>query len=345
MAKKGWEEAGNKEEVVLLPHGDGGALTHELIERVFLPRFANPLLRQLGDGAVLGPLSGRVVLTTDSFVVDPLFFPGGDIGKLAVCGTINDLAVSGAVPRYLTAGFIIEEGLPLSVLERVAESMAAVCRDTGVEIVAGDTKVVERGAADGLFINTAGVGVMPEGVELGCDLVSPGDVVLASGNLGEHGLTILAQRHRLDAGGRLRSDCAPLNGLTGRLIRELKTLRVMRDLTRGGLATAAKEIAGAAGVTIRLFESACPVSPVVRGACELLGLDPLYLANEGKLMAVVGRAEAEQALALMRADPLGPDAVIIGEVGEGEGDLLLQTGLGGTKVLDLLAGDPLPRIC
>lgn len=339
------DENRHEDDVILLSHGDGGALTRELIERVFLPRFANPLLQQLGDGAVLGQLVGRVVLTTDSFVVDPLFFPGGDIGKLAVCGTINDLAVSGAVPRYLTAAFIIEEGLPVSVLERVAESMAAVCRETGVEIVTGDTKVVERGAADRLFINTAGVGVMPAGVEVGCHQVRPGDIVLVNGNLGEHGLAILAGRHRLDAAARLQSDCAPLNGLAGLLTRELKTLRVMRDLTRGGLATAAKEIAGAAGVAIALSESACPVSPVVRGACEILGLDPLYLANEGKLMVVVGPAESERALAVMRADPLGRDAVVIGEVLKGKGDLLLRTELGGTKVLDLLAGNPLPRIC
>ncbi|MDA8336743.1 MAG: hydrogenase expression/formation protein HypE [Peptococcaceae bacterium] len=342
---EGLIDTGDNGEVVLLPHGDGGALTRELIERVFWPRLANPLLSQMGDGAVLGFLTGRVVLTTDSFVVDPLFFPGGDIGKLAVCGTVNDLAVSGAVPRYLTAGFIIEEGLPLSVLERVVASMAAACRDAGVEIVAGDTKVVERGAADGLFINTAGVGVMPAGVEPGCGLLRPGDVVLINGNLGDHGLTILSIRHRLDTGGLLASDCAPLNGLTDKLIRELKTLRVMRDLTRGGLATAAKEIAGAAGKDILLRESDCPVSGVVRGACELLGLDPLYLANEGKLLAVVGPEEGGRALDIMRGDSLGRDAAVIGRVLEGPGDLLLQTELGGTKLLDLLAGDPLPRIC
>jgi len=335
----------DREEVVLLPHGDGGALTRELIERVFLPRFANPLLLQLGDGAVLGTLPGRVVLTTDSFVVDPLFFPGGDIGKLAVCGTINDLAVSGAVPRFLTAGFIIEEGLPFTILERVAASMAAVCRDTGVTIVAGDTKVVERGAADGLFINTAGVGVLPADVELGCGLIAPGDVVLVSGNLGEHGLTILSLRHRLDTGRLVQSDCAPLNGLAGRLVAELKALRVMRDLTRGGFATAAKEIARAAGAAIVLTESACPVAPVVRGACELLGLDPLYLANEGRLLAVVGPAEAERALTVMRGDPLGRDAAIVGTVTTGGGEVWLRTELGGTRALDLLTGDPLPRIC
>jgi len=332
-------------EVILLPHGDGGALTRELIERVFLPRFTNPLLQPMTDGAVLGAMVGKVVLTTDSFVVDPLFFPGGDIGKLAVCGTVNDLAVMGAVPRYLTAAFIIEEGLPLAVLERVADSMAAACRETGVAIVAGDTKVVERGAADRLFVNTAGVGAIPAGVELGCHQVRAKDVVLVNGGLGEHGLAIMAGRHGLDTGARLSSDCAPLNGLALRLTRGLATLRVMRDLTRGGLATGAKEIAASGGVAIRLWEDACPVAPAVRGACEILGLDPLYLANEGKLLAVVGPGEAEKALALMRADPLGRDAAIIGTVEEGAGDLFLQTALGGTKVLDLLAGDPLPRIC
>lgn len=333
------------DEVVLLAHGDGGALTRELVERIFVRRFQNDLLRPLSDAAIFSAGAGRMAFTTDSFVVDPLFFPGGDIGKLAVCGTVNDLAVSGAKPLYLTASFIMEEGLPLADLDRIAVSMALACRAAGVSIVAGDTKAVERGHLDKIFITTAGVGFVPEEVDLGYHRPAPGDKVLINGSIGNHGLAVLAQREGLGLDGQIESDCAPLNKLIFKLLGKLKGVRIMRDLTRGGLATAAREIAGAAGVDIWLEEASLPVDPVVRGAAEMLGLDPLYLANEGKFMAVVAPGEADAAVKIMQAHPLGRGACIIGEVGEGTGNAYLKTALGGTKVLDLLSGAPLPRIC
>lgn len=332
-------------EVVVLAHGDGGRLTHELVEKIFLKHFGSQVLKQLGDAAVTEVERGRIAVTTDSFVIDPMFFPGGDIGKLAVCGTINDLAVSGAVPRYLTAGFLIEEGLPMADLERVAASMARTCREAGVEIVAGDTKVVERGHLDKLFINTAGVGLVPAGVDLSYDKIQPGDVVLVNGTMGDHGMSILSAREGFGFGEQLVSDCAALNGIIASLLEEVKGVRLMRDLTRGGLATSTKEIAGAAGRDIWLDEASIPVSEAVRGASEMLGVDPLYLANEGKFMAIVAREEAEKALAVLQKHSLGQNARIIGEVKEGPGNVYLRTALGGTKYLDLLAGAPLPRIC
>lgn len=334
-----------EDEMILLAHGDGGALTRELVERVFLRHFHNTLLKPLSDAAVFPCDGGRLALTTDSFVVDPLFFPGGDIGRLAVCGTVNDLAVSGARPLYLTASFLLEEGLPVAVLDRIASSMALACRAAGVSIVAGDTKVVERGHLDKVFITTAGVGLVPEGIDLGCHRPAPGDLVLVNGSIGNHGLAVLAQRSRLGLDGQIESDCAPLNKVIFKLLGRVKGVRVMRDLTRGGLATAAGEIAGSAGLDIWLEESALPVDPAVRGASEMLGLDPLYLANEGKFMCIVKAAEAAAALKVLRGDPLGRSACVIGEVREGTGNLYLKTVLGGARVLDLLAGAPLPRIC
>ncbi|MDI6631371.1 MAG: hydrogenase expression/formation protein HypE [Bacillota bacterium] len=334
-----------KNDFILLAHGDGGALTHELVTGLFLRHFPSRALKSLTDAATLTVAGGRLAVSTDSFVVSPLFFPGGDIGKLAVCGTVNDLAVSGAKPLYLTASFLIEEGLPLAELERVVASMAGACAEAGVEVVAGDTKVVGRGNLDQLFINTTGVGVIPEGVELGYTRIAPGDRILVNGGIGEHGMAILALREGFGFAGQIASDCAALNGITGALLEKVKGVKLMRDLTRGGLATAAKEIALAAGCDIYIEEANVPVKPVVRGAAELLGLDPLYLANEGKFMAVVAPEAAEEALAVLRAHPLGKDASVIGEVCAGRGNVYLRTAFGGTKFLDMLAGMPLPRIC
>ncbi|MBE0465772.1 MAG: hydrogenase expression/formation protein HypE [Candidatus Desulforudis sp.] len=333
------------EEVILLAHGDGGRLTHDLVTGLFLRHFGNRLLRELTDAAAFPVGEGRMAVTTDSFVIDPPFFPGGDIGKLAVCGTVNDLAVSGADPRYLTVAFLIEEGFPLADLERVAVSMARTCAEAGIEIVAGDTKVVGRGHLDRIFVNTTGVGVISPGVDLGYHRLTPGDRILVNGNMGDHGMAVLAVREGFGFGEQVVSDCAALHRITGRLLAELDGVKLMRDLTRGGLATSAKEIAVSSRVDIWLNEAEIPVGSSIRGAAEMLGVDPLYMANEGKFLAVVAPEEAEEALSLMRSDELGREARIIGEVKSGRGDVFLKTALGGTKYLDLLAGAPLPRIC
>lgn len=328
-----------------MAHGDGGALTRELIDNIFLKHFTSEWLRPLADAAVLSPRGGRPALTTDSFVVSPLFFPGGDIGKLAVCGTVNDLAVSGALPYYLAASFIIEEGLSLSILEGVAASMANTCLEAGVEIVAGDTKVVERGHLDKLFITTTGIGWLPDHLDLGCHRIDPGDQVLVSGSLGEHGVAVLNARYGLDLDVRVVSDCAPLNRILTELLARYPGVKLARDLTRGGLATAVKEIALAAGVDVWLEEAAVPVAPEVRSAAGLLGLDPLYLANEGKFLAVVDPREALPTLELLRRHPLGRRAALAGEIKPGKGGAYLKTPLGGARILELQAGAPLPRIC
>jgi len=331
--------------VVLLAHGDGGLLTRELVEGLFVKYFDNLLLRQLSDAAVFNLPGGRLAITTDAFVVDPIFFPGGDIGKLAVCGTVNDLAVSGAQPRYITASFTIEEGFARADLEKVVASMAAACAEAGVDVVAGDTKVVPRGHLDKLFITTAGVGAVPETLDWGYHRPVPGDAVLVNGSLGNHGLTILAARENLGLTGALASDCAPLNNIINLLRDQCPGIKIMRDLTRGGLATAAKEIAEASGLDIRLREDMLPLDPAVRGAADILGLDPLYLANEGKFLVIIDPAQAAQAVDILRHNDYGRDAQVIGEVQAGKGDVYLQTPLGGTKLLGLLAGQPLPRIC
>ena len=431
---------------ILLAHGSGGRLSHELLERLFLRYFHNPLLAQLGDAAVLEvsglpfPVAGlpglqpgasnlKLAFTTDSYVVSPLFFPGGDIGKLAVCGTVNDLSMSGAVPLCLSAGFILEEGLPLADLERVVASMAETARSVGVPIVTGDTKVVERGKADRLFINTAGIGVVPAGVEIGAERVRPGDVVILSGTIGDHGMTIMSQREGLRFDSPLVSDCAPLHGLVGAMFDVLGLggqsqtphavgdlpetepsapealapeapalggggvtaapgagawasghrpptgvgglpetepsapeapalggggvtatpgglLHCLRDPTRGGLATVLNEVASQAGVGIEIEERAIPVQEAVRAACELLGLDPLYVANEGKLVAFVAPAVAGAVLARMRTHEYGREAAVIGQVtAEHPGRVVLRTPLGARRVVDMLAGEQLPRIC
>ncbi len=333
-------------DTVLLGHGSGGKLSAELIREVFLPAFSNPVLAQLNDQAVVNVEGVRLAFTTDSFVVKPLFFPGGDIGSLAVHGTINDLAVGGARPLFLSAAFIIEEGLPMDTLRRVVESLRRAAETAGVAIVTGDTKVVEKGSGDGLFINTSGVGVVPADVTLGADQARPGDKVLLSGFIGDHGIAILAQREGLEFETTVASDSAPLHTLVQTMLAASREIRCMRDPTRGGLSSTLNEIAAQSRVGIVLDERRIPVREEVKGACELLGLDPLYVANEGKLVAIVGPQGADAVLAAMRGHPLGHDAQIIGTVTpDGPGMVTMRTVLGPARIVDMLAGDQLPRIC
>jgi len=334
------------DDIILLAHGSGGLLSQELVEQVFLPHLGRPA-GALEDATEIALGPGRVVMTTDGYVVRPIAFPGGDIGKLAVCGTVNDLAMRGARPLYLTAAFIIEEGLPLEELDRIVASMAAAAAQAGVRVVAGDTKVVERGGVDRLFITTAGVGVVPEGVCISAAGARPGDVVLVSGAMGDHGLAIMTQREGLRFQSPLRSDCAPLNGLVADMLAAGGgAIHVLRDPTRGGLATALNELAAASEVSIAIDEDAVPVHDAVRVASELLGLDPLYVANEGKLVAIVAPEAAEAVLAAMRAQPLGAEAAAIGDVRAAERSrVVLRTPLGTHRLLDMLAGEQLPRIC
>ena len=332
-------------EEVLLAHGSGGKLSHDLVEKSFLRFFRNDLLEKLGDSAVL-ELGGRLAFTTDSYVVTPLFFPGGDIGKLAVCGTVNDLAMSGAIPLYLSASFIIEEGLPIGELERIAASMRAAAEEAGVAVVAGDTKVVDRGSADRLFITTSGVGNIAPGVNIAPDQARPGNSVIISGSVGDHGITIMSQREGLRFSSELRSDCAPLGGLVSAMLETSNSINCLRDPTRGGLATVLNEIAGQSGVSIEVEETLIPVRDEVRAACELLGLDPFYVANEGKLVAIVEEGAAAGLVEAMRKHPYGERAAVIGRVREGHaGRVVLKTPYGPTRILDMLTGELLPRIC
>jgi len=331
---------------IVLGHGSGGKLSAELLRDVFLPFFRSPILNRLDDQAVLEINGARLAFTTDSFVVKPLFFRGGDIGSLAVHGTVNDLAMGGATPLYLSAGFILEEGLEIETLRRAAESMGRAADAIPIEIVTGDTKVVEKGSGDGLFVNTTGIGLVPEGVRLSPSLVRPGDRVLLSGPIGDHGIAILAEREGIQFSTDLASDCAPLHGLVAAMLAVSFDIRAMRDPTRGGLSSALNEIASRAGVGITIEESAIPVREEVRGACEMLGLDPLYVANEGKLVAFVAPHAAEAVLAAMRRHPLGSDAALIGAVTDTHpGLVLLRTPFGTTRIVDMLPGDQLPRIC
>jgi hydrogenase expression/formation protein HypE len=348
-----------REERITMSHGSGGKATQTLVEAIFLEAFRNPELERLEDSAELrlagrgdgadggaGTAGPRLALTTDSYVVSPLFFPGGDIGDLAVNGTVNDLSVAGATPLYLTAGFILEEGFPVADLIRVTESMRDAAAAAGVRIVTGDTKVVQRGKADGCYINTAGVGLIERDVSLGVARARPGDAILVSGPIGDHGITIMLARGELDIEADVRSDTAPLNGLVGSLLDAVPQTRAMRDATRGGVATILNEIARAADVGVLVSEADIPVRYPVRGACELLGIDPMYVACEGRLVAVVPGDGADRALAALRADPLGEQAAVIGEVTAGPpGIVQLKTAFGGTRIVDLLVGDPLPRIC
>ncbi|MBI5006183.1 MAG: hydrogenase expression/formation protein HypE [Nitrosomonadales bacterium] len=329
-----------------MSHGSGGRAMAQLITELFAAAFDNEYLAQGNDGATLPVANGRLVMATDSHVVSPLFFAGGDIGCLSVHGTINDVAVMGAQPLYLSAGFILEEGFPLADLKRIVESMARAAREAGVPIVTGDTKVVEQGKGDGVFITTTGVGVLREGVQLSGDLAQPGDRILLSGTIGDHGMAILSQREGLTFSAPIVSDTAALHGLIAAMLDSGAKLRVLRDPTRGGLATTLNEIARQSGVGMMLQESAIAVNQPVAAACEFLGLDPLYVANEGKLIAVCAAADAERLLQAMRAHPLGRDTAIIGEVLEDpHGFVQMTTRLGGRRVVDWLAGEQLPRIC
>jgi len=340
-----------KEDRITMSHGAGGKATQTLIEAIFLDAFRNPLLEPLEDAAHLQVNGTGIALTTDSYVVSPLFFPGGDIGDLAVNGTVNDLAVSGATPLSLSAAFILEEGFPIADLTRIVASMQAAAQRAGVSIVTGDTKVVERGKADGCYINTAGVGALERDVALGVATARPGDAILVSGPIGDHGVTIMLARGELDIEADVVSDTAPLNGLVADLLGQVAGsggggVRALRDATRGGVATILNEIARAAGVGILVTEDDIPVRDEVRGASELLGIDPMYVACEGRLVAVVDGQDADRALGALRAHPLGEQAAIIGRVtAEPRGIVQLKTAFGGTRIVDMLVGDPLPRIC
>jgi hydrogenase expression/formation protein HypE len=331
---------------ILLAHGSGGELSHELVTSLFVKAFHNPFLDPLDDGAILEVARERLAFTTDSYVVTPIFFPGGDIGRLAVCGTVNDLSMSGARPLFLSAGFIIEEGFPLSSLQTIVASMQRTAGEAAVKIVTGDTKVVNRGGADGIFINTAGIGLIPGGVEISGSLARPGDRVLLSGSIGDHAVAILSSREGLQFSTTLQSDCAPLNGLVADMLEVSKEIRCLRDPTRGGLSSTLNELARQSGVGIWVEEDRIPVKEEVQGACELLGFDPLILANEGKLVAIVAADAAERILRRMRTHPQGRDAVIIGEVREEpKGKVILRTRIGSARIMDMMVGEPLPRIC
>lgn len=336
---------------ILLGHGSGGKLSHQLIGELFLKAFDNELLAPLNDQAVFSIASSetpapRLAFTTDSYVVSPIFFPGGDIGTLAVCGTINDLAMGGAEPLYLSASFIIEEGLGMDELERIVHSMARTAEQAGVKIVTGDTKVVERGKGDKIFINTAGIGIVRGGVTLSPARCSPGDLIIVSGYVGDHGIAVMAQREGIQMEVPVASDCAPLHALVREMLSIEGAVKALRDPTRGGLATTLNEFAASSGHGMIVREEAVPVREEVRGACELLGLDPLYLANEGKLVAVVARDSATHVLDAMRKNHLGRQSAIVGEVlAEPQRRVLLETAVGNTRVLDMLTGEQLPRIC
>jgi len=334
-----------RDELITLAHGAGGKATRDLVEGLFLEQLDNEALATLGDSAVVRGAS-RLALSTDAYVVRPLEFPGGDIGELAVNGTVNDLAVAGGRPLWLTAGFVIEEGFPVADLRRIVASMAAAASAAGVAVVAGDTKVVEQGKADGLYVTTAGVAAVADGVDLGPHRIRPGDRVLLSGTLADHGMAVMVARGDVRLEAPIESDTAPVHELAAALLELGDAVRFMRDPTRGGLATALNEAAGAARLAIVVDEAALPVQPAVGAACEILGIDPLYVANEGKLVAVVAPDAADEALARLHAYPLGAEGVLLGAVRtEPEGLVLLDTMLGGSRIVDMLVGDPLPRIC
>ncbi|HKZ70160.1 MAG TPA: hydrogenase expression/formation protein HypE [Anaerolineales bacterium] len=336
---------------VVMGHGSGGKMMADLIQHLFAPLFNNELLAQLGDSTVLYfPVNGngpaRLAFTTDSFVVSPLIFPGGDIGELAVNGTVNDLAMSGAKPTFLSAGFILEEGLPMETLGRIATSVAAACKLAGVQLVAGDTKVVNKGHGDGLYINTSGIGVIPCGVNIAPNRAQPGDALIVSGTLGDHGVAIMSVREGLEFETLLESDTAPLNGLVDTMLAASPEIHCLRDATRGGLAAVLNELASASKVGIEFDERRVPVRAEVHAACEMLGFDPFYVANEGKLVAIAPEAEAEAILAAMRAHPFGREAALIGRVVADHPNIVVaRTGIGGSRVVDLPTGELLPRIC
>jgi hydrogenase expression/formation protein HypE len=333
------------DETILLAHGSGSRLSHDLIEKNFLPPLANPLLSRLDDSAVFD-LSGHLAFTTDSYVVSPIFFPGGDIGKLAVCGTVNDLSMSGAKPLYLSLSFIIEEGLKIGELKKVVGSIKAAAEEAGVKIITGDTKVVNRGSADKLFINTSGIGIIPEGVDISGANARVGDKIILSGTIGDHGIAVMSQREGLKFSVPVQSDCAPLNKLVSDMLQASPKIDCLRDPTRGGLATTLNEFARQSQAGITIEEEKIPIHDGVRAACELLGFDPLYVANEGKLVAVVAPEDAKKILARMKRNNYGAEAAIIGEVtDEHKGKVIMKTRLGASRIVDMLSGELLPRIC
>jgi hydrogenase expression/formation protein HypE len=333
------------EDKILLAHGSGGKLSHDLVKQNFVPLFDNALLNRLDDSAVF-ELKGRLAFTTDSYVVNPIFFPGGDIGKLAVCGTVNDLSMMGAVPKYLSIALIIEEGLAMSDLRKIMESIRKSAKEAGVKIVTGDTKVVNKGCADKLFINSAGVGIVPSGVDISGSNARVGDKVILSGSIGDHGIAVISQREGLQFSSSVKSDCAPLNRLVAEMLDSGAEIHCMRDPTRGGLASTLNEFASSSNVGIRIEEDSIPVHEGVQAACELLGFDPLYVANEGKLVAVVAAKGAEKLVGVMRRNKYGKETAIIGEVvSEHSGRVILKTGMGASRIVDMLVGELLPRIC
>jgi len=335
-----------KPDKILLDHGSGGKISHRMTLDLMLPAFNNPILAELNDGAIFELQGLRLGFSTDSYTVDPIFFPGGNIGELAVYGTVNDLAMCGAEPAYLSAALIIEEGFPLDQLQAIVAAMSRAAAAAGVQVVTGDTKVVPRGAADKIFINTSGVGVIPAGVAVASHRAKPGDLVLLSGSIADHGVSVLASREGLSFQTGVQSDTAPLNHMVRGMLAAGPGVHVLRDPTRGGLGTALSEIAEKSRVGVRIYEDRIPVKPEVAGLCELLGFDPLYLANEGKLIAFVAPEDADAVLRAMRLDPYGRQAVVIGEATAGHpGKVFLQTRIGGTRIVDMLAGEQLPRIC
>jgi hydrogenase expression/formation protein HypE len=335
-----------KQGVVDMSHGSGGRAMAQLIEQLFVQQFDNALLRQANDQALFNVQGGRMVMSVDGHVIAPLFFPGGDIGSLSVHGTVNDVAMSGAKPLYLSAGFILEEGFPLADLQRIVSSMARAANEAGVPVITGDTKVVERGKGDGVFITTTGVGVVPEGINISGDRAQPGDAILVSGTIGDHGVAIMSSRENLQFETDIESDSAALHTLVASMVSAVPEIHCLRDPTRGGLATTLNELAQQSQVGMRLYEREIPVATAVQGACELLGLDPLYVANEGKLIAICRAQDAQRLLRVMQAHPLGESSAIIGEVVEDEyGFVQMETRFGGSRIVDWLAGEQLPRIC
>lgn len=332
---------------IIIGHGSGGRMSHDLIRNTFYPYFNNPILNRSDDaGVIILNNASRLAISTDSHVVYPLFFPGGDIGRLAVCGTVNDISMIGARPLYITAGFILEEGLEIAVLEKVLASMKAAAEEAEVQIIAGDTKVVQRGKADGLYINTTGVGVIYHDLSIGGMYAKPGDVVILSGAIGDHGIAVLSARGELGFEIGIESDIAPLNGLVERMLETSAEIHVLRDPTRGGLATSLNEIALQSGVCVSLYENLIPIHSEVAAACELLGFDPLYVANEGKLIAIVSNRDAEKVLSAMRSHRYGKEATIIGEIREQpQGRVVMKTAMGSTRIVEMLSGELLPRIC
>jgi hydrogenase expression/formation protein HypE len=330
---------------ILLAHGSGGRLAHNLIKDLLLKKLGNPVLKELADSAAIN-YKEKLAFSTDSFVVSPLFFPGADIGKLAVCGTVNDLVMLGAEPEYLSLAFIIEEGLDLKVLEKIVDSVSRNARQAGVTIVTGDLKVVEKGACDKIFINTSGIGRVIKKRDLSVRNISPGDAIIVTGEIGEHGLSVLAKRKELDLGFNIQSDCAALNALLIPVLKKTDSIKFMRDPTRGGVATTLNEVAEAAGLGIFIDEKSIPVSSKVRAACELLGIDPLYVANEGRAIMIVKKGFEKKVLSLLKKHPLGKNARIIGKVAkENNGRVILNTALGTSRIVDMLTSEPLPRIC